>query len=1101
MKQKLLFIFLFFSLFFFNSSNAQDFQWARQFGNTESDSSTKIEVDKDENSYVIGFTASLVFDLDPTPNGEKLIDNTASNHFNFGEVYLSKLDKDGNFLWGKTFGIYKSDEDQAVDVKIGTDNTIYVLFVLNEMTKDGVVEPTVTIVKFSPDGNELSRIKLKNSDNWAAGRLYASSFDLDNQNNIYISGIYRGNVRLHPSNPDFDLNSSNFGQYLLKIASNGDLQWKKTYSHVGFLKALVAKDQSIQLVYNNAAPNCEIYNLKSTDGSIIWKKELANQGAENFSSDLEGNIIISGIASYYVNNIDVDPSSNVVPVTSRKYFLWLDKNGNYKDVKEYDQNIFINSIKNDSDNNVFFAGSFLGTLDADPSASSYILKTQNDYYNEGLLMKFDSNRNFESAFKLGEEKTVTPPTNNSCYYLRFNDLVITKKSQYFVGNFAWDCDLNPSSNVESFNSLHNQNIITYDGFILKLGLCNSEKPDGQADQYFCSNKNATINNLAPNSSSIKWYESETSTAELTKTTSLIDGKIYYASQKTGDCPESIQRLAVKVHITASPATPAVSNLNFCKIDNPKIADIIVSGQNIKWYNKITEGDLLSTTTLLQDQTTYFITQTINGCESNRYPVLINVKEVLRLTITSPQKFCIQQNATLNTIQVTGQNIKWYDAQTAGNLLPNATLLQNDITYYASQTINGCESERTPVTITIQNTLAPTGNATQQFCTGQNPTIANIEVTGTAIKWYDTLTNGTLLAETTNLVNGKTYYASQTINSCEGSKFGVTISILNTPSVPTANANQTFCKNENATLSNIQISGQNIKWYDTNFSASTLPNNTVLEDNKTYYASQTIGCEGDRIAILIRVYDTAIPTGNSNQQFCIDEKATIANLTISGTNIKWYDSATGQTILPETTLLQSKVYYATQTLNNCESKRLTVSVKIEDLQAPIVSSHQTFCIQQKAKISDIPVSGQNIKWFDTSSSNSVLPTSTLLESRITYYVSETIGNCESARVPVNIHILEATDSNCINFVDELSFPKFFTPNGDGYNDYWTIDFAYLAPNTAIRIFDRYGKFIKELNKNTSWDGNYLGQEQPGADYWFIVTRSNGKEFRGHFALKR
>ncbi|WP_431242665.1 T9SS type B sorting domain-containing protein [Flavobacterium sp. P21] len=471
------------------------------------------------------------------------------------------------------------------------------------------------------------------------------------------------------------------------------------------------------------------------------------------------------------------------------------------------------------------------------------------------------------------------------------------------------------------------------------------------------------------------------------------------------------------------------------------------------------------------------------------------------TANSPQTFCVQQNATLNEIQITGQNIKWYSNLTNGTLVSPTTVAQDKTTYYASQTINGCESNRIPVTINIQVTPAPTGNTNQPFCTGQTPTIANIQVTGTTIKWYDAQNNGSLLSETTSLVNGKTYYASQTVNGCEGPRFGVTISIVNTPPAPTANANQTFCKSENATLNNIQISGQNIKWFDTAMSASTLPNTTLLENNRTYYASQTIGCESDRTPVLVRVYDTAMPTGNSSQLFCIDENATIANLNIIGTNIKWYNSSTNGALLPTTTLLQNQTYYASQTLNNCESQRFAVSVKIQDPQNPIASSPQTFCVQQKAKISDITISGENLKWFESPTSTISLSESTLLENGMTYYASEEINNCESGRVPVSINVLEATAGNCINFVDELPFPKFFTPNGDGYNDHWTIDFAYLAPNTAIRIFDRYGKFIKELSNGTAWDGNYLGQQQPASDYWFIVTRANGKEFRGHFSLKR
>lgn len=83
-------------------------------------------------------------------------------------------------------------------------------------------------------------------------------------------------------------------------------------------------------------------------------------------------------------------------------------------------------------------------------------------------------------------------------------------------------------------------------------------------------------------------------------------------------------------------------------------------------------------------------------------------------LTSPQAFCIQQNATLNSIIITGQSIKWYDALTSGSLLPNTTVLQDAKTYYASQSINGCESERVAVSIKIQNTNAPSGDANQTF---------------------------------------------------------------------------------------------------------------------------------------------------------------------------------------------------------------------------------------------------------------------------------------------------------------------------------------------------------------------------------------------------
>ncbi|MBF4472895.1 T9SS type B sorting domain-containing protein [Flavobacterium sp. HJJ] len=505
-----------------------------------------------------------------------------------------------------------------------------------------------------------------------------------------------------------------------------------------------------------------------------------------------------------------------------------------------------------------------------------------------------------------------------------------------------------------------------------------------------------------------------------------------------------------------------------------------------------------------DPKTYFIKVKNNdGCVSNATTVTLIpfTNFTPKPTAATPQTFCIQQNAALNSISATGQNIKWYDALTAGTLLSNTAVLQNGKIYYASQTINSCESERTPVTINIQNTLVPAGNTNQTFCSSQNPTIANIQVTGTAIKWYDAVNNGSLLAQTASLQNSKTYYASQTINSCEGPRLGVTVSIVNTPAAPAGNASQAFCKSEKATLSTIQISGQNIKWYDNNTSAAVMPNTALLENNITYFASQTIGCESDRTPILIQVNDTPAPTGNSSQQFCIDDNAAIANLNIIGTAVKWYDAVANGNLLSSTMLLQNSTYYTTQTLNNCESSRFPIIVKIQDTQSPTADSPQTFCIQKNAKISDIDIMGQNIKWYDSSTSSVSLTGSTLLADGITYYASQTADNCESDRIPIVINILAATTGDCINYVEVLPYPKFFTPNSDGFNDTWTIDFAYLAPNTGIRIFDRYGKLITVLSENSSWDGNYSNQPLPSTDYWFTVTRKNGKEFRAHFSLKR
>lgn len=85
---------------------------------------------------------------------------------------------------------------------------------------------------------------------------------------------------------------------------------------------------------------------------------------------------------------------------------------------------------------------------------------------------------------------------------------------------------------------------------------------------------------------------------------------------------------------------------------------------------------------------------------------------------------------------------------------------------------------------------------------------------------------------------------------------------------------------------------------------------------------------------------------------------------------------------------------------------------------------------------------------------------------------------------------------------MYYPKYFTPNNDGYHDTWQIYNSNLEPNNTIYIYDRYGKLLKELNPNSiGWDGTAKGERMTTSDYWFVIYRQNGKQYRGHFTLKR
>lgn len=85
---------------------------------------------------------------------------------------------------------------------------------------------------------------------------------------------------------------------------------------------------------------------------------------------------------------------------------------------------------------------------------------------------------------------------------------------------------------------------------------------------------------------------------------------------------------------------------------------------------------------------------------------------------------------------------------------------------------------------------------------------------------------------------------------------------------------------------------------------------------------------------------------------------------------------------------------------------------------------------------------------------------------------------------------------------IGYQRFFTPNGDGNNEYWNIIGSELYPGSQLYIYDRYGKFLKQLSADSKgWDGKSNGISLPESDYWFKYNYANNQVMTGHFTLKR
>ena len=89
---------------------------------------------------------------------------------------------------------------------------------------------------------------------------------------------------------------------------------------------------------------------------------------------------------------------------------------------------------------------------------------------------------------------------------------------------------------------------------------------------------------------------------------------------------------------------------------------------------------------------------------------------------------------------------------------------------------------------------------------------------------------------------------------------------------------------------------------------------------------------------------------------------------------------------------------------------------------------------------------------------------------------------------------------------IDYMKVFTPNDDGFKDFWQIIGINELIQPEIYIFDRFGKLLVELDQNSrGWDGTFNGQRLPTSDYWFTITfkddQNRQREFKSHFTLRR
>jgi large repetitive protein len=266
-------------------------------------------------------------------------------------------------------------------------------------------------------------------------------------------------------------------------------------------------------------------------------------------------------------------------------------------------------------------------------------------------------------------------------------------------------------------------------------------------------------------------------------------------------------LAVTVNsLSTAPAGVAITNNNTCN-GISKILTVtggsLGSGATWQWFTGSCGGTSAGTgLSIIVDpapgtSTTYYVLASgscnTTACASG----IVVVNPAVGTPVTpTPSATTICQGSANTVYSSSAINATTYNwsvtgtGNTISGIGTNGTVIWSPGFYgtaTVSVTANGCNGPSSPASTTVTvtpNPSAPTGPATQAFCSSSLPTVASLTATGTGIKWYSGPIDGIALSTATALATG-TYYASQTVSGCEStSRLAVSVTVNTTPAAPT-----------------------------------------------------------------------------------------------------------------------------------------------------------------------------------------------------------------------------------------------------------------------------------------------------------------------------
>lgn len=296
-----------------------NFLWAKQIGGVNDDMGYSISTDSFGNVYSIGLFKGTV-DFDPSPSSFNMISSGGSS-----DIFVSKLDGLGNFLWAKRLG--NNNDEIGSDLALDMDGNIYII---GSFAGTMDFDPSTTnfnmtswsgssdifVSKLTADGDFLWAKPFGSTSNETP-----SSITLDNNGNLYITGSFGGTVDFDPGAAIFNMSSTGGQLFVSKLDSVGNFLFaKQLAASTSFNGKAIAVDALENILITGSFhgtvdfdPGFGIFNLTSADptspvdgDAFVWKLSPCA-----FTSST---VNVTACESYTMNNFSYNASSTYIQV-------------------------------------------------------------------------------------------------------------------------------------------------------------------------------------------------------------------------------------------------------------------------------------------------------------------------------------------------------------------------------------------------------------------------------------------------------------------------------------------------------------------------------------------------------------------------------------------------------------------------------------------------------------------------------------------------------------------------------------------------------------------------------------------------------------------